>query len=688
MSINKIGFNNFKAFGEKMQTFSKKPITLVYGPNSIGKSSFLHSQLLFESFIDNGSSKLLNNNFAGDNLDIGNFKNYVHMHDNNKSINYELIIDKKDDILQYIFNENFSIIKELYENNFFTVELSESQVNTKLNSKYKVSGIKLSNLIVFKGDLEEFRILNKKFAENKIYLNRGKFTKDELAEEKQNIIQSYGKLQDKNSQKIFHMSLMKHFDINIDEVNTFKQNHKEKFEQFINSYLDIQHELKESSDDLYKFIKFTNTLNSEKIILLFNACKHLVNIHKINYNVIFQKDNITKIELSIDNDLYIDKNNKIDTNSLIYKHIKDLESTRETKDCTLTDNNLKSHLMITGVEGARSVQYFSPIRPYPKRKDMLQIDSIPNDYYAKEYIYSFTKNERKVIDFFAKQKYFLLRLPLLFWPKFLKLFYLQGGFNYFLSEEKKITSLGALTSNQLWVKLINNKELQQKISNWLSDTSKLKSTYRLVVEKTKIKRSDTFQVDWKNFVKDKPKGIISKGINSLGSMFEKVLLKVFKLKPLYLNELKFEDTRTNTKVTPREMGLGISQIMPILISVIDSKERKIYLEQPELHLHPKIQMDLADEFIRSYKENNNEFIIETHSEHLLLRIMKRMRHTAENKPDRDKTLDLTPEDICLLYVDNDNKSTYLQELRLNSKGKLLDHWPNGFFEEGFTERFS
>ena len=48
MTINKIGFNNFKAFGSKMQYFSKKPITLVYGPNSIGKSSFLHSQLYLE----------------------------------------------------------------------------------------------------------------------------------------------------------------------------------------------------------------------------------------------------------------------------------------------------------------------------------------------------------------------------------------------------------------------------------------------------------------------------------------------------------------------------------------------------------------------------------------------------------------------------------------------------------------
>jgi predicted ATPase len=98
-------------------------------------------------------------------------------------------------------------------------------------------------------------------------------------------------------------------------------------------------------------------------------------------------------------------------------------------------------------------------------------------------------------------------------------------------------------------------------------------------------------------------------------------------------------------------------------------------------------MELADEFIRSVKENDNEFLIETHSEHLLLRIMKRMRQTAEGKIE-DESLKLTPDDVCLLYVDNDEESTNLQELRLSVKGTLLDHWPHGFFEEGYKERFS
>ena len=49
---------------------------------------------------------------------------------------------------------------------------------------------------------------------------------------------------------------------------------------------------------------------------------------------------------------------------------------------------------------------------------------------------------------------------------------------------------------------------------------------------------------------------------------------------------------------------------------------------------------------------------------------------------------LNPNDVCLLYVDNNGSFTYLNELELNEDGSLLDPWPNGFFEEGLNERFT
>ena len=150
---------------------------------------------------------------------------------------------------------------------------------------------------------------------------------------------------------------------------------------------------------------------------------------------------------------------------------------------------------------------------------------------------------------------------------------------------------------------------------------------------------------------------------------------------------EFVDIKKDIVVSIKDMGLGISQVLPVIISSITTKNNKIFMEQPELHLHPAVQAELADEFIRSYKENNNEFMIETHSEHLLLRIMKRMRHTDEGRLDKDDILALTPDDVCLLYVDSDGDNTFINELELDKDGTLLDIWPNGFFEDGYHERF-
>ena len=98
---NKIGFNNFKAFGSKMQHFSNKPITLIFGPNSVGKSSLLHSQLYYEyikklNFPQRNDFLALNTGetyFAGDSLDFGGFSNFSHKHLNNEIILIIISID-------------------------------------------------------------------------------------------------------------------------------------------------------------------------------------------------------------------------------------------------------------------------------------------------------------------------------------------------------------------------------------------------------------------------------------------------------------------------------------------------------------------------------------------------------------------------------------------------------------------
>lgn len=155
-----------------------------------------------------------------------------------------------------------------------------------------------------------------------------------------------------------------------------------------------------------------------------------------------------------------------------------------------------------------------------------------------------------------------------------------------------------------------------------------------------------------------------------------------------LKDLILIDKRNNTPVSHRDVGIGISQVLPVLVSAYASKGKILAMEQPEIHLHPKLQAELGDVFIESaLGDRKNTFIIETHSEHLILRLMRRMRETS-NDGLPDGLPPVRPEDVAVLYVQPKGTTAVVLERELDEEGTLLDPWPNGFFEEGFRERFA
>ena len=77
--MDTIGLKNFKAFGDTMQTFSNKPITLIYGPNSVGKSSILHALMYAKAVIGGANPDIMK---LDDSIDLGGFKNFIHKHTN------------------------------------------------------------------------------------------------------------------------------------------------------------------------------------------------------------------------------------------------------------------------------------------------------------------------------------------------------------------------------------------------------------------------------------------------------------------------------------------------------------------------------------------------------------------------------------------------------------------------------
>ena len=147
--------------------------------------------------------------------------------------------------------------------------------------------------------------------------------------------------------------------------------------------------------------------------------------------------------------------------------------------------------------------------------------------------------------------------------------------------------------------------------------------------------------------------------------------------------LTLKDTRTGVKVGPSDVGFGIGQLLPILVQGMILSEnsrghssRVICVEQPEIHLHPRLQASMADFFIYTAAKNNNiQWILETHSEALITRLQRRIR---EKK--------IVSNDISILYINPlGKKGSSIQELRLDDDGEFIDIWPDGFFVETFND---
>ena len=108
--------------------------------------------------------------------------------------------------------------------------------------------------------------------------------------------------------------------------------------------------------------------------------------------------------------------------------------------------------------------------------------------------------------------------------------------------------------------------------------------------------------------------------------------EIVKARSETLQDLVLIDKRSGTPVSHRDVGIGVSQVLPVLVSAYASSGKLIAIEQPEIHLHPGLQAELGDVVIESaLGDAGNGFLIETHSEHLLLRIMRRMRQTADGE---------------------------------------------------------
>ena len=138
-------------------------------------------------------------------------------------------------------------------------------------------------------------------------------------------------------------------------------------------------------------------------------------------------------------------------------------------------------------------------------------------------------------------------------------------------------------------------------------------------------------------------------------------------------ELLVKQYKDGPEVGLTDVGFGVSQILPVLTSCYALPEGSILvLEQPDAHLHPKVQSELADVLIDVVKNRNIQIILESHSEHLLLRLMRRIAEYGVK--DEGIPADQTAFYFCEI---NDGNSK-AEQLKVDEYGNI-SNWPKDFF---------
>ena len=129
-----------------------------------------------------------------------------------------------------------------------------------------------------------------------------------------------------------------------------------------------------------------------------------------------------------------------------------------------------------------------------------------------------------------------------------------------------------------------------------------------------------------------------------------------------------------------DVGFGVSQVLPVLVQAFYCPPNStVWMEQPEIHLHPQVQAELADVFISAIRsrENGNarnvQLIVESHSEHFLNRLQRRI---AEGE--------ITPDDVAIYFCKRAGSATELEPLEVNLYGDI-ENWPENFFGDEMAD---
>ena len=142
-------------------------------------------------------------------------------------------------------------------------------------------------------------------------------------------------------------------------------------------------------------------------------------------------------------------------------------------------------------------------------------------------------------------------------------------------------------------------------------------------------------------------------------------------------DVRIQKKEHGTKIALADMGYGLSQFLPVLVLCYYAPMGStLILEQPGIHLHPKVQSELADLLIEVVNERNLQILVESHSEHFLTRLQRRI---AEEK--------IGANQAALYFCRNDEGVSNIEHLEMDEFGNIKN-WPENFFGNVMGDMFA
>lgn len=230
-----------------------------------------------------------------------------------------------------------------------------------------------------------------------------------------------------------------------------------------------------------------------------------------------------------------------------------------------------------------------------------------------------------------------------------------------------------------WDLLHNDRsiDLIEDVNRWLSGEDRLQTGYGLErVEYKELPVPSAMQLMFE-------RGLNEDDVGELEELYRGLTTRT---------EIGLREFEQGILVEPGDVGVGISQMIPVVVAALWKQDGILAIEQPELHVHPAIQVGMGDLFIQSAGSvrdglaSGKTLIVETHSEHIMLRLLRRIRETTDNELPPGVT-GLKPEDLSVVYVENTEEGVGFRTIQVDAEGEFLDRWPRGFFEERAGELF-